>query len=320
MLQFNLERSANEARTWLNAALPKAIPLRWPGCYDIAVRSVVAGVPEALGDSALGSMSVFLSAGNQSLIVKATSWQSVSEGSGTYYVFRLDLDNDVLSPLFMADDAPQVMSAVGEIRILPGDGTREFIVNDIPFEIRKARMAGEIRIPLASSATKQSGMIRLGNDVGAGVVAFNPEMIGVPVVSLQVLVPAGQTMIFANPVDEVTAEGFAFELSDHTASDDCWVYWAAEILTDADGATIPGIATRNLQITDLVQGEQIVEIDFDPALTGTPFIRSLAVIAPEGAVSLFPSPVSITAEKLTLRLSDAPAAANYKLHSNVEVI
>jgi hypothetical protein len=317
MLQFNIESTAaNEARTWLNGQLPSSIPLRWPSKLEIAVRKVSAGVPAALGESAAGEMSLF-SAADDSLLVKALSFRREGEGADARYIFFLDLDTDELSPMFEDSSAP--VSAVGEIRLRPGDGTDEIIVNDIAFEIRKARMAGETRIPLASSQTKQSGMIRLAEAIDGGAIAFTQAMLGAPVVGLVVLSPPGSALIDAQPSGEVTAEGFNYRLSADTPNGDYWLYWTAEILTDAANAIIPGTATRNVQSVPLVQGEDTATIAFDPALTGTPQIRSLSVTVPAGSAPLTAYPIALTAEGLTLRLSDAPANGNYILNSNVEV-
>jgi hypothetical protein len=318
MLQFNIESTANEVRTWLNGQIPSTIALRWPSKLEVGVRRVTAGIPVALGESAAGEMSIFAAA-DDSLLAKALSFRRDGEGSAARYIFFFDLDTDELTPKFTANAALKKIAAVGEIRIRPGDGTDEIVVNDIPFEIRRSRMAGETRIPLASSQTKQSGMIRLAEGDDFGTIAFSQEMVGVPVVGLSLLSPAGSPLLDAVPYGEVTATSFSYRISDDTPNGDYWLFWTAEILTDAENAIIPGTATRNVQSTALAQGEDTVTITFDPALTGSPIIRSLSVTTPEGSPPLTPYPVSLTAESLIVRLSDAPANANYTLNSNVEV-
>lgn len=319
MWQFNLESTTGEARSWVNGQLLSSYTLRWPSKIEIAVRRVTAGVPVALGESATGELSLF-DASTSALLAKALKFSRViGEGDAAVYVFFLDLATDVIDPRFQADASLKKIAAVGEIRVHPGDGTDEIIVNDIPFEIRRSRMAGEQRIPLASSQTKQSGIIRVAEGSEAGSVVFSQQMVGAPVIDIQIFSPPGSPMLDVDPVGVITDEGFNFRISDVTPNGDYWIHWTAEILTDAENAIIPGTATRNVQVTDLAQGVDEVTITFDPALTGQPVLRGLSVITPDGLTPLRAYPGTLTAETLTLRLSDAPATGTYKLHSNVEV-
>ncbi len=319
MLQLQLESTAFEARTWLNQPLAKNIPLRWPMAFHCGVRYATAGRAEQLPGNATLAMS-FYRAADGLLLFKARSWEVDGQGASATYVLLVDTDTDVLTPIFNADPALDSIEVTAELRIIRGDGTDLISVNDITFLIRRARITGDVRVPMPSSALMQSGAMRLGAATEGDAIVFAQVMQAAPVVDLVVVTPAGSAPLLATIDGEPTPEGFSFKLTDATANADYWLHWTAALLTDGEGVVIPGTALRAREARALAAGEQTVEIDFPELLSGVPILRGLAVQTPTGSAALFAFPIGQpTPAGFTVQLSDAPANADYKIHYDAQV-